>query len=319
MKRKISECFGIEMDEAVLDRIDKIPYYMSSGRRFYRMQCCGVSFLLVALSSEDRFGVTALKKQAERYSDATGLNVAYSFEKLTAVQRDALIRHQVPFICLPDHLYLPFLALVLNNHFKAERAADRSRLTPAAQLLYLLFLYRAKSREITKSEASEQLHLTKTSITRASGQLAALQLITQKNFGTEIRMKAVAEGRHYLTMAEPYLINPVRRTLTVRHTEILDVYPAAGESALSLRSMLNDPAVPQIAVNYKDPVLKELRETDPAWDSADNFRAVQVWKYDPALFSENQIVDPVSMMLSLHGETDERVQGQLEEYMEGAL
>lgn len=319
MKDEIREYFGIEMDEDVLDRIDRIPYYMSSGRHFYQMRCCGVSFLLVTIPSGDRFGVTALEKQAVRYSEVTGLNVAYSFEKLTAVQRNALVRHQVPFLCLPDHLYLPFLALVLNNAFKAEKIIDQSRLTPAAQLLFLLFLYRAKSEEITKSEASEQLHLTKTSITRASGQLAVLHLITQKNCGTEVRMKAAAEGRAYLTMADSYLINPVRRTLTVRYTGVLDGYPAAGESALSLRSMLNDPFIPQIAVSYKDPVLKNLREADPVWDSADDFRTIQVWKYDPFLFSENQIVDPVSMMLSLREEPDERVQGQLEEFMEGAL
>lgn len=307
------------MEEEVLDRIDKVPYYMSSGRHFHRMQCCGVSFLLVSLPSGDRFGVTALKKQAVRYSEVTGLNVAYSFEKLTAVQRNALVRHQVPFLCLPYHLYLPFLALVLNNAFKAERIIDQSRLTPAAQLLFLMFLYRAISKEITKSEASEQLHLTKTSITRASGHLVSLHLIIQKNCGTEIRMKAAAEGRAYLTMADPYLINPVRRTFTVRYTDVLDGYPAAGESALSLRSMLNAPLIPQIAIDYKDPVLKDLQEADPIWDSADDFRTIQVWKYNPALFAEDQIVDPVSMMLSLREEPDERIQGQLEEFMEGAL
>ena len=44
---------------------------------------------------------------------------------------------------------------------------------------------------------------------------------------------------------------------------------------------------------------------------------VEIWKYNPLLFENDEMVDPVSMSLSLQDCMDERVQGELEEYMEG--
>ena len=41
------------------------------------------------------------------------------------------------------------------------------------------------------------------------------------------------------------------------------------------------------------------------------------WKYDPALFAVKGEVDSVSLAMSLSESEDERVQGELEEYLEG--
>ena len=44
---------------------------------------------------------------------------------------------------------------------------------------------------------------------------------------------------------------------------------------------------------------------------------LEQWKYDPALFASSKEVDPVSLYMSLAENPDERVQGELEEYLEG--
>lgn len=316
MREEIREHFGIEIEreEEITGQIDHLPFYMFIGRRFFRMSCCGVEFLLVCLPAGDRFGVKALRQQAVQYSAVTGLNVAYAFERLSAVQRRVLIRNSVPFLCLPDQISLPFLALALSNSFKKERVIDLQRLTPAAQILFLFFLYEVRDGEITKSEAADRLHLTKTSITRASEQLLALQLLSQERCGKEIRMRASAEGAEYLTLAEAYLIHPVRRSLTVRYLPGMDSYPLAGESALSQRTMLGDPQMRQIAVSGRDPFLKSARSVNARWEEGEDFCQIEVWKYDPLLFAREGLVDPVSMWLSLRDVPDERVQGELEAF-----
>ena len=43
---------------------------------------------------------------------------------------------------------------------------------------------------------------------------------------------------------------------------------------------------------------------------------VELWKYDPQLFVKNGMVDPVSLAMSLCDMEDERVEGELERYME---
>ncbi len=44
---------------------------------------------------------------------------------------------------------------------------------------------------------------------------------------------------------------------------------------------------------------------------------LELWKYDPSPFAINREVDPVSLAMSLCENEDERIQGELEEYLEG--
>lgn len=44
---------------------------------------------------------------------------------------------------------------------------------------------------------------------------------------------------------------------------------------------------------------------------------LELWKYDPFLFSETDVVDPVSLICSLMEEEDERVEMCLQECLEG--
>ena len=43
---------------------------------------------------------------------------------------------------------------------------------------------------------------------------------------------------------------------------------------------------------------------------------IEVWRYPPALFAEDGIVDPLSLYLSLKEDRDERTETALEEMME---
>ena len=66
-----------------------------------------------------------------------------------------------------------------------------------------------------------------------------------------------------------------------------------------------------------DADVKEITEIDVRWSSDNNAVCVELWKYDPALFAVKGEVDPVSLAMSLSESEDERVQGELEEYLEG--
>ena len=191
------------------------------------------------------------------------------------------------------------------------------RMTPAAQSLFLHFLYNVKDGTILKKEAAEALGLTRTSITRASEQLVAMGLISEKAYGKELRMSATATGREYYELARQHLINPVQRVVTVAENAELQKFPLSGESALSNRSMLNAPKMPVIAICKTEPALKELSVVDEKWEPDSDLLQVEVWKYNPLPFEKDEMVDPVSMFLALQDCMDERVQGELEEYMEG--
>lgn len=317
MKNVLRNSFGLDFKMNQIQPPKGLPFYMTNNRKFYELISDTISFIAVELSYEDKFGVVALEKQLAKYISISGMNIVYWFPMVNKVQRDALVERKIPFICLPNQIYLPFLGIALTNQFKKEKILNVDKMTPAAQSLFLHFLYNVKAGTILKKEAAAALGLTRTSITRASEQLVAMGLISEKAYGKELRMSATAIGREYYELARQHLINPVQRVVTVAGNAALQKFPLSGESALSNRSMLNAPKMPVIAICKADPMLKELSVVDEKWEPDSDLLQVEIWKYNPLLFENDEMVDPVSMSLSLQDCMDERVQGELEEYMEG--
>ncbi len=310
----LKESFGIDcLIEDI--QIKGLPVFMKSGRRIQKLLFGGCEFLVVELSAADKFGTIALKKQALQYREKTDLDVVYVFSRVSKTQRDALISNRIPFICLPDQIYLPVMGVALRNHFNKMKEIDVEKMMPATQSLFLYLLYRKKD-SVMKSEAAKDLSLTKTSITRASDQLKAMGLITEESSGKALYMRPVATGRDFYESAKPFLINPVQKTLFVAASNSVKKLVEAGESALSNNSMLAAPKTKCLAVYKGDPVVEKLDVIDPQWTSDTLYYQIELWKYDPAMFADNNSVDIVSLSMSLANNEDERVQGELEDYME---
>lgn len=293
-----------------------LPLYMKSGRKITEVDVENCSFLLVFLSENDRFGTIALQKQSSLYEEKSGLRVAYYFEKLTRVQRNALIDKKIPFISMPDQVYLPFLGVAICNKFPKTKTYSKIKMMPATQSLFLYLLYNKADKYIVKKQAAEQLHLTRTSITRASEQLRDMGLLTELVCGKEIHMCPVAEGKEYYEMARDYLINPVQKRIYIKENQETKELIAAGESALSQCSMLGTPKMHTRAIYKGTEFVKKWIQTDPKWQPDDDVCIVELWKYDPRLFAKNGMADPVSLAMSLCDTADERIEGEVQRYME---
>ena len=87
----------------------------------------------------------------------------------------------------------------------------------------------------------------------------------------------------------------------------------SGYSALSEYSMMNPPAVTCFAA-------RSISEWDKVSSSklqnADDQYAVELWRYDPTIFSNNGCVDKLSLALALSEDTDERVEESVEELLD---
>lgn len=317
MKDQLEKAFGIRVQEDDISAPGKLPFYMLNGRSFRRLTIGDASFLLVKMTDEERFGVVALEKQLIKYMDVVGMPAAYCFSTLSKKQRDVLVKRQIPFICLPNQFYLPFLGIALSNDFPSRKKIATEKMSPSSQALFLYFLYRTGDCPVIKKQAADDLQMTRMTVTRASKQLLAMNLITQDSHGKEQRMKAVAVGREYYKMGQPYLINPVQRVFTTRPSESTAHLPLSGESALSRHSMLNEPPITVIACDKGNGILKSLQEIDERWEPDGQLVRIECWKYDPCLFASDGTVDPVSLAASLKDHRDERVQGELIDYLEG--
>ncbi|MBE5923609.1 MAG: MarR family transcriptional regulator [Lachnospiraceae bacterium] len=314
LEKTLKSTFGLNCN-IEMTKIKGLPLYMMSGRKFYKVTMGEISFVVVEISNKEKFGVVALKKQLVQYCEQSNLNVAYNFDGLTRIQRDSLISKGIPFLSMPDQIYLPFLGVMLNNNFKKIMQYSAERMMPATQCLFLYLLYHYDCDFVIKKQAADELGLTRTSITRASKQLNQMKLINEKTYGKETRMYPIAKGLEFYRMAKEYLINPVQKVI---HAEVNDnkgLY-IAGESSLSKHSMLASPQVDTLAVFKGDKTASSFIDIDSRWNEDLKLCRIELWKYNPSLFSKNGEVDPISLALSLSENDDERVQGELQTYLE---
>ena len=274
-------------------------------------------FILVRLAPEERFGVIALEKQAALISSKVGKPVAFGFDNISRSQRDSLLDRNIPFISDSGQLYLPFLGMMLSDRFvQRMNKADLSKMMPVTQALFLYLIYKGDNKPVMKKDAAESLGVTRTSITRASEQLAALDLISQEVHGKEYYMSVKGNGIEVYEKAKPYLINPVQKKITVIREDIFDSYSLSGESALAKTTMLNSPDIPEYAVYKSDIDLNTVSPVDTKWNPDAEAVNLELWKYDPALFAQNGIVDPISLALCFEDNADERIEASIGEYLE---
>lgn len=286
-----------------------------SKRTMNQIKIDGIPFVLIEIRPDEKFGAVALKKQMGVYEDKLQSNIAFSFHSITKTQRNSLIYHRIPFVALPEQIYLPFLGVVLSNHFRRPKEIKKEKMMPVTQQLFLYLLYH-QNVSILKSSAAEALGLTRTSITRASDQLLEMNLIQQEKSGKEIHMKLSHDPQESINLAKPYMINPVQSKLTINKSDLHKELLYAGETALSEYSMLNPPQIPEVAV-YKATIDKNaLLEVDAKWSDPASIITVELWKYDPLLFSSSNKVDPVSLACSLKDIEDERVEMAIDDMME---
>lgn len=316
MTEKFRTLFGIDF---AVEEVDSraLPVYLSARRLFFKLSWAGNDFTLVKVSPKEKFGVIAFEKQAGLLSEKYSMPVAFEFENISKTQRDSLIERNIPFISDSGQLYLPFLGMALSNRFTKPKEIWEGKMMPVTQALFLYMLYSSNDNPVIKKDAAEVLGVTRTSITRASDQLSDMGLISQEMHGKEYFMSLTDDGITLYEKAKPHLINPIQKSITISENDLYKDFPLSGESALSKCTILNPPKIPVHAVYKADVDYNKLHEIDVRWEPEEKVIQLELWKYDPTLFAKDGIVDPVSLSMCFEENVDERIEGSVEDYLEG--
>ena len=125
--------------------------------------------------------IEVLKKHNARIQKNENLPVVLVLKELSFRQKEYLIREKIPFIVEGKQIYLPFMAVYLQERCSAEKKT-REEILPSAQMLLLHFIY-GGAQELSTSQAAKDLELTPTFISRASKQLEEMGLLHIKKEG----------------------------------------------------------------------------------------------------------------------------------------
>ena len=125
--------------------------------------------------------IEVLKKHIARIQKNENVPVVLVLKELSFRQKEYLIREKIPFIVDGKQIYLPFMAVYLQERCSAEKKT-REEILPSAQMLLLHFIY-GGAQELSTSQAAKNLELTPASISRASKQLEEMGLLHIKKEG----------------------------------------------------------------------------------------------------------------------------------------
>lgn len=259
---------------------------------------------------EELESVNVVKKHIDRISQTERAPAVLVLNHLTYRQKEYLLRDHIPFIVDGKQIYLPFMAVYLQERGDGEQT-EMTGLLPSAQLLLLYFLYQGCG-ELTTSKAAEGLGFTATSISRASRQLEELGLVQLEKRGVQKVIQTDKTPEELFEMAKGSLTSPVKRTIFVPKEEIGGTLPLSGYSALAEYSMLNPPMIETRAAGsvtaWKKISTSRIQNTEDQC-------AVELWRYDPRKLMDDECVDRISLVLALKDDRDERVEEALEEML----
>lgn len=254
--------------------------------------------------------IEVLKKHIARIQKNENLPVVLVLKELSFRQREYLIREKIPFVADGKQIYLPFMAVYLQERCSAEKI-PREEILPSAQMLLLHFVY-GGAQELSTSQAAKDLELTPTSISRASRQLKEMGLLHIRKVGVQRIMQSEESPKTLFQKAGDKLLNPIKRTVYIPKKYVGTDLLESGYSALAEYSMLNEPNVRCYAAErisqWKDFTTNSLQNSKVQV-------AVEMWRYNPRKLSTRNTVDELSLALTLREDADERVEEAVEEML----
>ena len=304
----LNKVLGIEV-VYMNGKFEHLPNFIVTRYRLQRvsMNGQGVIFLYPKTELEQ---VEVLKKQIARIQKNENLPVVLVLNELSFRQKEYLIREKIPFIVEGRQIYLPFMALYLQERCNAEKK-PREEILPSAQMLLLHFIY-GGAQELSTSQAAKDLELTPTSISRASRQLEEMGLLHIRKAGVQRILYSEDSPKMLFQKTGDTLLNPVKRTVYIPKELVGTDLLESGYSALAEYSMLNAPNVRCYAAErisqWKDVMTNSLQNSQVQV-------AVEMWRYNPRKLSTRNIVDELSLALALKKDVDERVEEAVEEML----
>ena len=304
----LNKVLGIEVTYENVD-FKHLPNFIVTRYRLQMASMNGkkVIFLYPKTELEQ---IVVLKKHIARIQKNENMPVVLVLKEIISRQKEYLIRERIPFIVEERQIYLPFMALYLQQRCNAERKPHK-KLLPSAQMLLLHFIY-GGAKEMSTSQAAKDLELTPTSISRASKQLEETGMVHIKKVGVQRILCSEDSAKMLFKKAGDILQNPVKRTIYIPKGLVSTNLVESGYSALAEYSMLNKPNIKCYATErisqWKDVMTNSLQDSQVQV-------AVEMWRYNPQKLSTRNTVDELSLALSLRKDVDERVEAAVEEML----
>lgn len=297
------------------DEKKKIPVFLRNIYEFHEMEILDNVCILLEINDEAP-GVDVIKKHIKRIEELSSRQIVLYYKDITRYRRKSLIKNRIPFIIEDGQMFLPFLGLDLKN---ASQYVEKKATTfsTSTQRAYLYFLYN-KDIIVNTMELAIKLGTTTMTASRALNELYNAKLIFYKIGGKTGRSKEYSRvpDPKYFQKGKSFIKSPIKKVVYSR--KIPENALVAGLEALAELYMINPPG-------YLVRAISHIQLNKIGFDIVENkdkvkdekLVEVQIWDYDPELFSKKNHVDLMSLYATFKEENDERIEQAIEEVLRG--
>lgn len=288
------------------DRIKgQLPMFLTGGYDLYKGELFGRGICFAFVDKDSDTTPARYSKRAQSLTQLTDLLPVFVIESVASYNTQRLTRHRVNFIVPGKQLFLPALLMDLGK--KKDDVAIPEVIPASAQLLLLYHLEVEPLNGKTGKEIAALIGASQANVTRA------IQWLSFHGFAEFIGGKAkhfrfILTGKSLWAAACTYLKSPVLKTV---RTDIKPRGLICGQNALAEYEMLIEADHDMLAISQKDyQAVKKFTNTLYGENE------IQVWKYNPSKLATKNLVDRLSLYLSMRENTDERVQKELKTLIE---
>lgn len=297
----------------------KLPYFLQDAFEVRELELLNHRVLLAIDKQTNKHGLASVRSQLDKLRQVAGVPAVYVTGALASYERKRLIEQKVPFMVPGNQLYLPDLGVDLREYFRQRPTAGDTALSPATQALLLVVLLRKPwHAEWQPAEVISDLGYTAMTLSRAVRELTGAGIAKVRTEGRTRWLQIEGTAADTWQRVMPLLSSPIKRRFWAQR--IPNWRPPrvrlAGLSALARCSMIAEPQWPTYAIGpalWKTVTQADIEVLHEHLPGACEY---EVWHYNPGLIKGSEIVDPLSLTLSLQGNSDERVQLALDELKE---
>ena len=302
----IEKMVGAEVQIDPLDKAKKqaLPVLITNGYQLLQCQLLGAEVSLMVCKDANATPMQ-LKKHCAIVERALEKHAAVVLPEVKPYNMKRLVDARVNTIVPGRQLFLP--SLLMDLRVQRNPVDMQGKPMPVmAQVVLLCHLQKQNLNGMSAQPIAELMGVSYPNINRAVKWLADNHFV-ELTLGREKRMRFIREGKELWEQALPVLQSPVERVL--RTDRILEAY-VCGEEALAEWTMLAEPQERHWAISKQ-----EAQHLGRDLDKEFGEHVVEVWRYDPKLLGNNNIVDVLSLYLSLCDTSDERVHKEINQLM----
>lgn len=304
----LTDLFGVKVEYEDWKKQGSLPLYISGSYEFRSARLNGVRCIILT-PVQQLATLPALKKQIKKIQELDSVPVVLKLPGISFYRKKNMIESGIPFIT-NKQAYLPFMGTFLTEEKETQKEIKKFMFS--TQQLVLLYLY-SEMDKLYLSEATKELPYTAMSLSRAVKQLEVTGLFHVSKEGVNKVIESEYKRLELFEKLKNYLMTPVRKAGYIETKSITEDMVLAGETALSEETMLNQPRVKTFAVYVK--AFDKNLLMDELVDPEKQVR-LELWEYEPRQFSNSNLADKLSVILSFKGNNDERIEEAVEKLLE---